>query len=133
MKILFNYYGPAILWALFIFIMCSIKLSESLTHAPIFFPGFDKLTHCGFFFVLVILYSYGLIRQQSTPYISYKAILMFTAAAIVYGGAIELLQFYFFTWRSGEWADLFADAVGASMGAFSIILTVNAYSGYVKK
>jgi len=131
MKTALKYYWPAILWALFIFIMCTIKLGK-IGDSPIFFPGFDKLVHSGFFFVMVVFYTTGLIRQQSPRVISYTAIIIITLFAIVYGGSIELLQNYVFTWRDGEWGDLFADAVGASMGAFSIILTVNAMK-YVKK
>ena len=131
MKVIFKYYGPAILWALFILFMCSIKLGK-IGDSPLFFPGFDKLVHCGFFFVLVVFYCNGLIRQHSKQILSYKVILFVTVMAILYGGLIELLQLFVFTWRSGEWNDLFADAIGASMGAFSIIITVNAVS-YVKK
>lgn len=131
MKMLFKYYGPAILWALFIFTLCSIKLG-GVSNSPMFFPGFDKLVHCGFFFVLVVFYCYGLIRQQSRQRFSYKKIILITIIAIAYGGIIELLQRYIFTWRSGEWNDLFADAIGASMGAFSIMITVKALS-YVKE
>jgi VanZ family protein len=98
----------------------------------LFFPGFDKLVHCGLFFVLVVLYSSGVIRQQSIGVVSYKYLLLITLIAILYGGLIELLQHYFFTWRSGEWDDLFADATGACMGAFSIIITFKAIA-YVKK
>src|SRR5260221_8425368 len=131
MKVLFKYYGPAILWALFIFILCSIKLG-GVSNSPMFFPGFDKLVHCGFFFVLVVFLCYGLIRQQSYQAFPYKKVLLITIIAIMYGGIIELLQLYIFTWRSGEWDDLFADAVGALMGAFGIVITVKALS-YVKK
>ena len=55
-----------------------------------------------------------------------------TLAVIIYGGVIELLQLFIFTWRSGEWNDFFADSVGACMGAFSVVLTVKAMQ-YVKK
>jgi hypothetical protein len=131
MSSFFRYYWPAILWALFIFIMCSIKLGD-IGNSPLFFPGFDKLVHCGFFFVLVVFYSTGLMRQQSPCIISYKPIVIITMIAISYGGLIELLQHYIFTWRSGEWGDLFADAVGACMGAFGILITIKAMS-YAKE
>ena len=131
MKTLFKYYGPAILWALFIFIMCTIHLGK-IAESPVFFPGFDKLVHCGFFFVLVVFYCNGLIRQQCEPYLPYKGIILFTVIAIAYGGAIELLQLLVFTWRDGEWNDLLADAVGAAMGAFSVLVTFSALR-YVKK
>jgi VanZ family protein len=130
MKTFLKYYGPAILWALFIFVMCAIDLGD-VGKSHLFFPGFDKLTHCGFFFVLIILYCNGLIRQQSVNAISYKSLTIIALIAVIYGGLIELLQLWVFTWRSGEWNDLFADAVGASMGAFSILLTVKAIN-YVK-
>jgi VanZ family protein len=131
MKPILKYYGPAILWALFIFVMCAIDLGD-VGRSHLFFPGFDKLTHCGFFFVLMVLYCNGLIRQQSVSAISYKSLTIITLIAVIYGGLIELLQLWVFTWRSGEWNDLFADTVGASMGAFSIIITVKAIN-YVKK
>jgi VanZ family protein len=117
-----KYYRPAILWALFILLMCSIKLG-GITASPIFFPGFDKLAHCGFFFVLVILWCYGLIRNRSGRTLLYKQVLLILFFSVVYGGLIELLQKYLFTWRSGEWGDLFADAVGGSMGGFGVLIT----------
>ncbi|HEY2583998.1 MAG TPA: VanZ family protein [Mucilaginibacter sp.] len=125
MKTSFKYYRPAILWALFIFMLCSVKLGR-ISQSPIFFPGFDKLVHCGLFFMLVVLYCYDFIRQQYHQAFSYKKIILITIIAIVYGGVIELLQKFIFTWRSGEWGDLFADSAGACMGAFSIIITVKA-------
>jgi VanZ family protein len=131
MKSIFKYYWPAILWALFVFTMCTVNLG-SVGHSPMFFPGFDKLTHCGFMFVLVVLYSFGLIKQQSPPTLSYKTIAFITAVAIFYGGLIEILQLTIFTWRSGEWNDFFADSLGACMGAFSVIITVKAME-YEKK
>ncbi|GAC1311950.1 MAG: hypothetical protein NVSMB24_32530 [Mucilaginibacter sp.] len=129
----FKYYGPAILWALFVFIMCTIKLGDA-GNSPLFFPGFDKLVHCGFFFLLVVMYCYGSIRQQSSVPLPYKSkrVIIFTLVAILYGGIIELLQNYIFTWRTGDWADLFADSVGAMMGAFSVSVVVYAMS-YDKK
>lgn len=56
----------------------------------------------------------------------YKHALFILLIAIVFGGLIELLQLTIFTWRSCEWADLFADTVGAGMGIFSILVTTYA-------
>jgi VanZ family protein len=127
MKSVIKYYWPAILWALFVFIMCSVKLGE-VSDSPLFFAGFDKLVHCGFFFLIVVFISAGYIRQQLPRGLSYKTLLSTTVVVIAYGGLIELLQRYIFTWRSGNWNDLFADTVGALMAAFSIFITVNALS-----
>ncbi|MBS1532101.1 MAG: VanZ family protein [Bacteroidetes bacterium] len=87
-----------------------------------FFPGFDKLTHCGFFFVLVIFWTTGIIRQQNIKFLSYKSAAAILTWCLLYGGLIEILQLTVFTWRSGEWGDLFADMVGAGMAAFSILV-----------
>ena len=131
MNTFIKFYWPAILWALFVLLMCSIDL-HNVPESTKFFPGFDKLVHCGFFFMIVVLISYGLNKQQSAANISYTAILIVMLSAILYGGAIELLQNYIFTWRDGDWNDLFADTVGAAMGAFSVCLTING-TRYVKK
>ena len=117
-----KYQRPTILWALFVLAMCSIKIGDNVTHEPIFFPGFDKLVHCGFFFLLVILWCNGIIRQQNGRPISYKTAAIVTFISILFGGLIELLQLTIFTWRSGEWPDLFADAVGACMGFLGVMI-----------
>lgn len=131
MRAVIKYYWPAILWAIFILTMCSIKLGD-VSHSSLFFPGFDKLVHCGFFFVIIVFMSAGYIRQQSPHGLSYKTLLLILVISIAYGGLIEILQAYIFTWRSGEWNDLFADIIGALMATFSIFITVKALS-YDKK
>jgi VanZ family protein len=125
MKMAFKYYGPAILWALFILMMCSINLGK-VSHSPMFFPGFDKLTHCGFFLVLVVFCCYGFIKKKGITNFTIGVAFIITLCAILCGGIIEILQLYIFTWRSGEWNDLFADTIGAGMGIFSIGFTINA-------
>jgi VanZ family protein len=126
-----KYQGPTILWALFIFIMCTIKLGK-IEGSPLFFPGFDKLVHCGFYFVFVIFYCNGLIRQHHPDGLPYKYVAIVLILAIAYGGTIEILQWLVFTWREGEWGDLFADSVGACMGMFSVLIISGAVK-HVKK
>lgn len=125
MKSNFKYYGPAILWALFILTICSIPL-DGVDHAPMFFPGFDKLVHCGLFFVLAILYCSGSIRKFKTRELRIEIAIKNTIVLISYGALIEVLQMYVFTWRTGDATDLFADAVGACMGIFGVLVTTNA-------
>jgi VanZ family protein len=108
-------------WALFVLIMCNIKMGAA-THSSLFFPGFDKLVHCGFFFMFTVLALHGLIAQKNN-FTFLDAVKMFVVA-VAFGAVIEILQLYLFTWRSGEWNDLFADSVGAGMAAFSSIMFV---------
>jgi len=125
MKPVVKYYWPAILWALFVLVMCSVKLGK-VSDSPLFFCGFDKLVHCGFFFVMVVFSVAGYIRQQTVRILPFGVLLLITTVVIAYGGLIELLQAYVFTWRNGDWNDFFADMIGALMAAFSILVTVKA-------
>ncbi|MGN6396779.1 MAG: VanZ family protein [Mucilaginibacter sp.] len=127
MKPALRYYWPAILWALFILTVCSIKLGDVST-SPLFFAGFDKLVHCGLLFVFTVLMAWGYVRKQTPRALPHNALLAITVIAIAYGGMIEILQHYFFTWRSGEWDDLFADVIGVLMATFSIFITAKALS-----
>ena len=113
------------MWALFIFIICNADLG-GVGKSHLFFEGFDKLTHCGLFFVLVVLSANGFIRQNLNERLSYKNAFFITLIAIAYGGLIEIVQLTLFSWRTGDWDDLFADTVGACMAIFSILITINA-------
>ncbi|WP_448700851.1 VanZ family protein [Mucilaginibacter sp. AW1-3] len=123
MRYIFKYQGPTLFWALFIFILCNIKMG-GVSHSPLFFAGFDKLVHCGLFFVLAALMSSGIVRANTRHNLTALQQFLSFLIPVVFGGIIELLQFYIFTWRSGEWDDLFADTVGAGMAMFCVILTM---------
>lgn len=125
MKQTIKYQRLTILWALFVFFMCNAKLG-SVSESHFFFAGFDKMVHCGFFFVLTVFWCNGMIRQQNTGKLQYQSAVMIALLAIAFGGLIELLQLTVFTWRDGDWNDLFADTIGVGMGVFSILVTVNA-------
>lgn len=112
-------------WALFVLVICNMPMDE-VSRSPRFFAGFDKLVHCGLFFVFNILATYGIIKQQRN--LSWANAVKVLVITIAFGAAIELLQLYIFTWRSGDWNDLFADSVGAGMATFGSILTVTLIS-----
>lgn len=117
-----KYQSWAILWTVFIFILCNIKMPDDNNEPGIFFKGFDKLVHVGFFFVLTIFLFYGKIRHQhnySFRSLTIFKIIIFTAAL---GGLIELAQWKFFTYRSAEWWDFGCDMIGVFMAVFSYIL-----------
>ena len=93
--------------------------------SPMFFPGFDKLVHCGLFFVLAVLYSTGSIRKWKTKTLRIEIAIKNTIVLISYGAFIEYLQ-SFIPWRSSDGADLVADTIGACMGIFGLIVTAYA-------
>lgn len=112
-------------WALFVLVLCNIKMGE-VGHSPMFFPGFDKLVHCGFFFMFTVLATNGEIRKKGN--LTFLTAVKVLVIAIAFGALIEILQKYFFTWRSGEWNDLFADTIGAGMATFSSLIITAAIS-----
>lgn len=97
-----------------------------VAHSPLFFEGFDKLVHCGFFFVFNVLLTRGIIIQKRN--LSWFNAVKALVITITFGALIELLQLYVFTWRSGDWNDLFADSVGAGMATFGSVLNVTLIS-----
>jgi len=123
-----KYQRLTILWSAFILVMCSISMGK-VGESHLFFPGFDKMVHCGFFFMFVILADNGLIRQHKG--ISIATVFFVAFLGVFFGALIEVLQLYIFTWRDGNWPDLFADTVGVGMATFSI-LVVNAALKYAK-
>lgn len=131
MSIMLKNYWPAILWAFFILLICDVKMG-GVSHSPAFFEGFDKLVHCGLFFTMTVLYSGSYLRHNQKTGLSVIIAVLIVLGMIAFGGAIELLQKYFFTWRSADWNDLFADTVGICMGMFSVLITSNAVK-YAKK
>ncbi|WP_256003592.1 VanZ family protein [Pedobacter deserti] len=88
----------------------------------IFFEGFDKLAHLGFFYILTILLFYGKIKHQHSY--SFRSLTIFKIIVItsLVGGGIEILQWKVFTYRSAEWWDFGCDMLGVAMGVFSYVL-----------
>lgn len=112
----------AIFWALVVLVLCNIKMPANENKAGFFFTGFDKLVHLGFFYVLTVLLFYGKIKYQHNY--SFRLLTIFKIIFITafFGGAIELMQWKLFTYRSAEWWDFACDMIGALMGVFSYVV-----------
>ena len=116
-----KYQGWAIAWTVFILILCNMKMPGP--NGPgIFFEGFDKMVHLGFFFVLTIFLFYGKIKHQHNY--SFRSLTIFKIILVTasLGAVIEFLQWQFFTYRSAEWWDFACDMIGVFMAVFSYIL-----------
>ena len=86
------------------------------------FPWFDKLAHGAAYSVLGGLASLScfLIFRQRIP-----GMIIAVTVTLAYGGVIELIQPIFA--RSGDWLDMLADFIGASVGIlFVFLLTLRA-------
>lgn len=111
----------AVLWTIFIVVLCSMKMPSS-SGSGFFFEGFDKFVHMGFFYVLTILLFYGKIRYQHNYSFSSLTIFKIIVLTAALGGGIEMLQWKFFSYRSAEWWDFGCDMIGVFMAVFSYVL-----------
>ncbi len=116
-----KYQKWAIVWTLLVLVLCNIELPKNEDEG-FFFSGFDKLAHLGFFYVLTILLFYGKIKYQHSYRFRSLTILKVILISVIIGGAIELLQWKVFTYRSAEWWDFICDMIGCLMGVFSYVL-----------
>ena len=125
---------PALIWSVLVLILCNMP-QEDIPETSLFFEGFDKMAHLGFFFILTVLLFFGKINQQNSydyRILTIIKILLITASL---GGGIEILQWKVFTYRSAEWWDFTSDMLGVGMGVFGyLLLHRKAYKiKYVKK
>lgn len=111
----------ALLWSMLILILCTIP-SEDVPGNGLFFEGFDKMAHLGFFFILTVLLFFGKINQQNSYDYRLLTIAKILLITSFLGGTIEILQWKVFTYRSAEWWDFASDMLGVGMGIFSYLL-----------
>ena len=86
-----------------------IELAE---HVPLA----DKWTHMVMYGVLAFVIWWENTRSHDHRY-DVRLVVWVLLLPIVLGGVLELAQHYLATYRSGEWLDLVADAIGAAVGA----------------
>ena len=81
--------------------------------------SFDKFVHASIFFVLQLLYMRGFLLQQTYTSLSKHYILIPFIFCVIYGGALELMQRYLFSERSGDIGDFIANSFGVACGALA--------------
>lgn len=108
-----------IVWALIIFILCAIP-GEDIPNPGLNIPHLDKVVHFGMFFIMSVLLAYVLEAKTRLPLRTIY--LLAIATALVYGGAIELLQHYFFN-RGGDVWDWLANILGGIAGCLCFPLS----------
>ncbi len=75
--------------------------------------AWDKIAHFGMFFVLSAVSLFDYYRLHDGKPKMNRWIFWGFVLPVIYGGAIELLQKYFFRSRSAEMADFIADVLGS--------------------
>lgn len=118
MRFILNY-SWAILWGS---IMVFLMLRPPGNGPSIFFEGFDKLAHCGSFFLLTAFILFGGISGSKGTIRKYRfgSVTLFVTGSLAF--LTEAGQYYLTTTRSAEWWDIFADFVGIGMALFAYLL-----------
>lgn len=95
---------------------------EDLPDEGIFsMPDFDKLVHFGFFFGFVWLWNHWYIGRHDTAISPHKSLFVIFLLACAYGIGMEYFQKYF-TGRTFDIRDIYADSAGAAAGwIFSLL------------
>lgn len=95
-----------------------MKPSSDVMHIKLFqIPYFDKIIHFCFYYVfsIVLLRSYFKARKFIRRYYVFSILIAF-----LYGVLIELIQYFFIPYRSGEIADALVNLAGAFCGIFFV-------------
>ncbi len=77
----------------------------------------DKWAHVFLFLVLVVLWCRAYLRKATNVNIK-KIFTTITLLSILYGVMMEIVQHYFIPFRSFDFGDMLADAIGAIAGYF---------------
>jgi VanZ family protein len=108
-----KYYRTIIVSLLIIYL--STVSGEKVSKVSWFtFPHIDKIVHLLMYLTLSITVSYEIVRNKEKISVQ-KTLIIIVLFAILFGGAMELVQEYFTTTRSGDWADFGFNVIGASL------------------
>lgn len=114
-----RYQYLSIIWLILVLILCNMHMSSVTEEQNTFFEGFDKLVHTGLFFVLTTLILRGKLKQNASHTLPLITVFKIVLFSVFFGALIEVLQWKVFTYRSGDWWDLFCDTLGVAMAVFS--------------
>jgi len=108
----FTLYRKALIWALFIAVLCGLP-GKDIPHISFLeLLSFDKWVHAGVFFVLVLLLSRAYLNSGSIT-LRHFSNRISCALAICYGALLEVLQGLIFIDRSADVYDFIANSTGA--------------------
>lgn len=115
------------LWLIILTVLHCLPGDEIPTGGLFNIPQLDKVVHFCLFMILVILSCRVIDRTAINPSRLKKIYLTIAISGLLYGIAMEFVQYYFIINRTFDIADMAADAVG-SYGGFLF-----ATKRYIKK
>lgn len=128
MKIIYlKYIWVPLFISLIIFYLCCLISFNDIPEVDVdWIIPVDKVVHFLMYFGLSGATAINYIYIKKGQIEMWKLILGAFLIPILYGGFIEIVQHYFFSNRSGDWADFIADLLG-SLAAFPIVLAFKSY------
>jgi len=118
-----RYNIAGILWAIFIFILCSLPGYTIPHYRWTDLLSIDKAVHAFLFGVLTLLLIRGFKKQTQFSFLHLHTLVIVFIISVSYGGLLELMQNYCFIDRSGSWFDFIANTTGSL-----IAIAINSYS-----
>lgn len=113
---LFRYYLPALLWALFILFM-TLTPGKYIPPLDLWgFVNFDKVIHLGVFMVLMLLVLFAFVRHDQRRTFHLPFLLTAFLICLSYGMLIEIIQGTLLVDRAFELTDALANAAGCLLG-----------------
>lgn len=120
MKYLKNYIW-AIIWAAVILVLLLLPSKDFDVEGVSFYAGFDKMVHCGIFFVLGILLYWESIEKSNRTVNKWSSIAKVVACSVIFAIATEAAQQYLSPSRTADIWDIFADVIGIGMATFAFL------------
>jgi len=102
-------------YLVWLLVLVYLSLRPNLKGPGIQIPYFDKLAHLGFYFVASLLFLTALDKTSLVSIKTTNKILWTLLIHLFLGGVIEVIQEYYVSGRSGEFADFLANASGISI------------------
>jgi len=102
-------------YLVWLLVLVYLSLRPDLKGPGIQIPYFDKLAHLGFYFVASLLFITALDKTSLVSIKTTNKILWTLLIHLFLGGVIEVIQEYYVSGRSGEFADFLANASGISI------------------
>ena len=116
----FVHYIWAILWGVLMLTLMGLP-SDDMPSVS-FFNGFDKMAHCGFFFVFTNLLLVGATQAGKKRPSKFRPIFIALFIASLFAFGTEGLQMAMAAGRHPDWWDIFADYTGVGMALFGYLL-----------
>lgn len=86
-----------------------------------FYEGFDKMVHCGIFFILGILLYWESILKSKRGVNKWLSITKVVVSTVIFAFITEAAQQYLSPTRTADFWDIFADITGIGMATFAFM------------